>query len=346
MENPQSKLCNICLKNAADYKCPKCLWSYCSLSCYKNEKHSDCSEEFYRNEVFEALNQQKCNVGNQLTDLLDEISQLDIGHHSSAGEDCSRVIDIDSESLYDQLAEDEKLAFDDLLRTNKGGLVLEPVVPWWLQGDGTSEPVPDIRKHDDFTKIFPGKPSGTLIYRFVNAAFVYAYSYRLFNADFYDLPDEVIALFKECSIFGARSSGLLFENLEYSLWSTIFQIENLSSSYLTMVPSTLVLDDLESILSAHKHRMAMMSHLYEVFGKLKSDIKFKSVASKWKMSCKFYLSWLSFSMLSTKWNELISDLYVFRQSFSKHQQKLPDDILNKLRQACASKNSKIELISN
>merc|ERR1712226_924412 len=189
-------LCDICLKAQASYKCPKCSWSYCSLQCYKSEKHSDCSESFYRNEVMEALKGKKCPGREQMTELLDEIARLDVGSVDGLTESCngeSRVIDMDSENLYDQLDEKEKQAFDDLLRNNKGALIFDPIVPWWTD-DKTSEIAPEIAEADDFLKLCSKAPSDTLYCRFLNISFIYAFSYRLFNADFFDLPDEVINL--------------------------------------------------------------------------------------------------------------------------------------------------------
>lgn len=33
-------ICGICSENQAKYKCPKCIVEYCSLACFKSEKHS------------------------------------------------------------------------------------------------------------------------------------------------------------------------------------------------------------------------------------------------------------------------------------------------------------------
>ncbi|PAV88052.1 hypothetical protein WR25_20301 [Diploscapter pachys] len=37
------------------YKCPRCQQEYCSLRCYKSQKHSACSESFYKDCVKEEL---------------------------------------------------------------------------------------------------------------------------------------------------------------------------------------------------------------------------------------------------------------------------------------------------
>ncbi|CAF0896917.1 unnamed protein product [Brachionus calyciflorus] len=50
------KICFICTKNQASYTCPRCNKAYCSSDCYRNlEKHSECSESFYRDQVLTEL---------------------------------------------------------------------------------------------------------------------------------------------------------------------------------------------------------------------------------------------------------------------------------------------------
>ncbi|KAI1788145.1 hypothetical protein LXA43DRAFT_974958 [Ganoderma leucocontextum] len=43
--------CAICRRQFARYTCPRCNIPYCSLVCFRSEKHGDCSESFSRKEV-------------------------------------------------------------------------------------------------------------------------------------------------------------------------------------------------------------------------------------------------------------------------------------------------------
>uniref|UniRef100_A0AC34R1V5 HIT-type domain-containing protein n=1 Tax=Panagrolaimus sp. JU765 TaxID=591449 RepID=A0AC34R1V5_9BILA len=44
--------CEFCLCDTKKlYCCPKCSKFYCSLRCYKNAKHSSCSEKFYKDQI-------------------------------------------------------------------------------------------------------------------------------------------------------------------------------------------------------------------------------------------------------------------------------------------------------
>ncbi|KAK6056041.1 HIT zinc finger [Cooperia oncophora] len=48
--------CKFCsTERREQYKCPRCNATYCSLRCYKCEKHSECSENFYKQCVKEEL---------------------------------------------------------------------------------------------------------------------------------------------------------------------------------------------------------------------------------------------------------------------------------------------------
>ena len=43
------------MKKSARYTCPRCNVRYCSLECYRSEKHGGCSEAFYHDCVVEDL---------------------------------------------------------------------------------------------------------------------------------------------------------------------------------------------------------------------------------------------------------------------------------------------------
>lgn len=48
----EAHLCAFCT-NQGNYSCPRCESLYCSLACYKGEKHLLCSERFYKKNVAE-----------------------------------------------------------------------------------------------------------------------------------------------------------------------------------------------------------------------------------------------------------------------------------------------------
>ncbi|XP_028839309.1 zinc finger HIT domain-containing protein 2 [Denticeps clupeoides] len=50
-----SRVCGLCLARPHCYTCPRCNIPYCSLACYRSAAHCACSEEFYKESVFEEL---------------------------------------------------------------------------------------------------------------------------------------------------------------------------------------------------------------------------------------------------------------------------------------------------
>lgn len=63
--------CAFCTAESRDlYKCPKCDRFYCSLKCYKNEKHWICSEKFYKQQVEEHVNESDSKVSGAKFDKL------------------------------------------------------------------------------------------------------------------------------------------------------------------------------------------------------------------------------------------------------------------------------------
>ncbi|ETN77357.1 ribosomal protein L21 [Necator americanus] len=58
--------CDFCsTEKREQYKCPRCNANYCSLRCYRNEKHSSCSESFYKECVKEHLQGQQFEGTNE-----------------------------------------------------------------------------------------------------------------------------------------------------------------------------------------------------------------------------------------------------------------------------------------
>ncbi|XP_062870098.1 zinc finger HIT domain-containing protein 2 [Trichomycterus rosablanca] len=47
--------CGLCVVQPARYTCPRCNVPYCSLSCYRGDAHTSCSEDFYRECVSQEL---------------------------------------------------------------------------------------------------------------------------------------------------------------------------------------------------------------------------------------------------------------------------------------------------
>ncbi|XP_034041052.1 zinc finger HIT domain-containing protein 2 [Thalassophryne amazonica] len=51
----KGSVCMLCKCKPSSYTCPRCNLPYCSLACYRSPDHSECSEEFYKESVLQAL---------------------------------------------------------------------------------------------------------------------------------------------------------------------------------------------------------------------------------------------------------------------------------------------------
>ena len=72
--------CQLCVKNWANYTCPKCNIGYCSVTCYRSEYHKNCSEQFYQTQVHDYLGDAECPDadGDYLAKMMtDRLSMVD-----------------------------------------------------------------------------------------------------------------------------------------------------------------------------------------------------------------------------------------------------------------------------
>ncbi|KAI0700015.1 hypothetical protein C8T65DRAFT_709765 [Cerioporus squamosus] len=171
--------CAICRRQFSRYTCPRCNIPYCSLVCFRSEKHAGCSESFYQKEIEQdvknapsASQEEKQRMMDLLKrfeeDSLDDSPLLD-DSDDDEGDDLQRRlqnVDLDSAS-YDELwnaltpAEREKFlrALQDpdseLAKQLLASEVLEreQVQPWWeapvelASVDSTSAPQASPRRH-------------------------------------------------------------------------------------------------------------------------------------------------------------------------------------------------------
>ncbi|KAF7491169.1 hypothetical protein SSS_04713 [Sarcoptes scabiei] len=70
--------CEFCHNSTASYCCPKCKKAYCSVDCYRSPEHLECSENFYKNMIFD-------HIRNNL-DELDQNKVIDILKRNSNGD--------------------------------------------------------------------------------------------------------------------------------------------------------------------------------------------------------------------------------------------------------------------
>lgn len=149
-------LCGLCNLRVAQYKCPRCPVSYCSLGCYRSDAHGACSETFYKEEMVHALKGKTATADEKrgMMALLQRIEAQNRDEAGSGGEGASgdestgatapdladRIAGIDLEDdgalvkLWDVLTPDELADFKRLAESDAAGHILPQWVPWWRVG--------------------------------------------------------------------------------------------------------------------------------------------------------------------------------------------------------------------
>ncbi|CAH0758494.1 unnamed protein product [Diatraea saccharalis] len=163
-----------CESNPKKYCCPRCGIFYCSLDCYKSEKHIECSESFYKDCVNNELS--SLNVDNEskqkMIDILSKISKQDVydpedfndlrkvgydGESIDSDDEADlsleeRIKDLnldDPDALWKVLTTDEKNEFEALLSKGDFGSLIPQWEPWWMFSK-TEKLVEDVDdKNDD-----------------------------------------------------------------------------------------------------------------------------------------------------------------------------------------------------
>lgn len=134
--------CAFCVRKVSKYTCPRCNVRYCSSSCYKSDKHSQCSELFYKDCVLEAMSEHKGSPEDKLKmlEMLKKLEEQDRDEDSFDAEDLEeRLNDIDinsdPEAVWSALTENERKEFESAVRTGEISNVIDVWVPWWSLKD-------------------------------------------------------------------------------------------------------------------------------------------------------------------------------------------------------------------
>lgn len=70
-------LCGICRRQFFRYTCPGCNVSYCSLTCFRSEAHSQCSETFYRKEIQTSIETKSSKSHEEREKMLELLKRLE-----------------------------------------------------------------------------------------------------------------------------------------------------------------------------------------------------------------------------------------------------------------------------
>ncbi|MBN3309428.1 ZNHI2 protein, partial [Amia calva] len=137
------KLCGLCLSNPSLYTCPRCNVGYCGLACYRGEAHSGCSEEFYKECVYQQLRtlgregEVEEEGKRRMQEILLRLRQEQEGGDEAEGDAdgdaegeveaglaerfCGLDLDaLSEEQLWELLPPQDKMRFEGLLRESEG----------------------------------------------------------------------------------------------------------------------------------------------------------------------------------------------------------------------------------
>ncbi|CAO3577344.1 unnamed protein product [Absidia cylindrospora] len=218
----QQPLCYICQEKASNYICPRCNLRYCSLACYKDQKHGSCTETFYKDNVmaemrsmdsddlnktsmqkilnkFEAENDQ-LNAHEQQQSLVRNESDNTLKTLEQQFEDMD-IAKTDASLIWDLLSPQERHDFQALMKMDAWqGLDLPEYEPWWTvpvsvvtdldsdHGDdiGVSDIPPLPTAIPALSAILKSPPAPHLIFHLLHVLMTYAYLARQTMGDLAD----------------------------------------------------------------------------------------------------------------------------------------------------------------
>lgn len=138
--------CVFCVKKVSKYTCPRCNVRYCSSSCYKSDKHSQCSELFYKDCVLETMSEHTGSSEDKLKmlEMLKKLEEQDRDEDAFDADDLEeRLHDIDinsdPEAVWSALTENERKEFESAVKTGEISSVIDVWVPWWSSKDESHE---------------------------------------------------------------------------------------------------------------------------------------------------------------------------------------------------------------
>lgn len=136
----KQEICFFCHCKFSKYTCPRCTASYCSISCYKSEKHMQCSEDFYRKNVMEEISNRVKDpedVQNVLR-MLENVERQDQGleeeYDAPPLEDRFANINLstaDVDDIWNALTPDERREFETSVQAGSLSHLIEQWTPWW-----------------------------------------------------------------------------------------------------------------------------------------------------------------------------------------------------------------------
>uniref|UniRef100_A0A0A9ZCR7 Zinc finger HIT domain-containing protein 2 n=2 Tax=Lygus hesperus TaxID=30085 RepID=A0A0A9ZCR7_LYGHE len=219
-DDPDNALCQLCKDEIFKYVCPRCNIPYCSVRCYQSQAHSDCSEEFYKENIQEWLKAEGPDSESKKTMMemlkkfenqnLDEDDLETDNDSDDEGSLTDRLAEVDlddPDEVWDRLLPEERQEFLEMLKNGDVTKLIPEWEPWWEKRyhvpkvrflDDPIEPeyvgvCPNIVSVPDFSVLTKIEPSPQVYFNVVNVLASFAVTARYLNGDFDAMPVEAAA---------------------------------------------------------------------------------------------------------------------------------------------------------
>ena len=320
--------CQICLNNTSKYFCPRCNVSYCGLKCYRAPCHSQCSEDFYKESVYNELQSQgklDPQSKKKTVEILQKLrnSENDAELDSDDDDDLNyRLAQIDLEdadSVWQVLTAEERLDFQK--KVDSGEIYkLVPAVEktqifqWWeiysppkkvteICNAAATESVlspqlPPLSPPLSLTQIDVSKSSPLVKFNIMNVLAAYAMAYRHLNWQCEKKCEKRIFAHEVISLSTNLRSGENFTSADLALTSVtsfMAQCKTYDKALISSVKKdvlSLIQGPGEGMGSDDLYILAALSDLKSVFDK--DDKENRSSKKQWKQIGKkldFYMCW-------------------------------------------------------
>eukprot|EP00040_Diaphanoeca_grandis_P013371 m.67575 g.67575 ORF g.67575 m.67575 type:complete len:434 (+) comp23836_c0_seq1:309-1610(+) len=304
-EDPQLDLCGLCETQGSRYTCPRCKIRYCSLTCYKGERHAECSEGFYKEEFMEAM-KHKVSDPKERQEMAAILRKFEDEQVEEA--DPSSVLEValaeriqglsldnedDAAAIWERLTPREQSDFNN---KRKLASLLVQWTPWWVDAGDNKHMIEEVGDDDDeyegdtlarrepadvpemekdiplLSSLLRGKPPAKeLIYNSLDLIYTYVYMCLRYNGDI----DELFTA-QECSEAILSISGVLGNNACYrstteALQSVFSNIQQQQPLFVSPEYSAQVLTDLMQVIENIRNVGVALSHLFRIVAQAASN---------------------------------------------------------------------------
>lgn len=226
MEEIAAKVCKFCDAPSAKYTCPRCNFGYCSASCYKDARHRNCSEDFYKDwvQTYLKMEQASPEAQQKMVNILKSARKKAEEGEDELPEDVDEIVqqleqvDLDAESAWAYLTEEEKVEFEELVKTGEVGKLVPVWKPWWENLSLVSEVTADCDAEKIGPRIVPlskltsRPPALCVVNSVLNVLCSYVYVARLYNGELLLQSAEDLlstsAVLAEDAVFGTAGEAI------------------------------------------------------------------------------------------------------------------------------------------